>query len=126
MNLELDVVASPLPDARVRLVAELAVASAGIREGHVGVEFVDARRIAELNERHRGKHGPTDVLSFPLDEDGEAHGPRELGDVVICPEYTVDLEEAVLHGVLHLTGMDHEVDEGEMLTLQGELLRWMR
>ena len=50
--------------------------------------------------------------------------PRELGDVVICPEHTVDLHEAIVHGVLHLVGMDHECDAGEMLALQAELLRW--
>lgn len=104
----------------------LAAASAGIREGHVAVEFVDANVIADLNQRHRDKPEPTDVLSFPLDEDGESHGPRELGDVVICPQHTEDLEEAVVHGVLHLTGMDHETDQGEMLVLQGEILRWIR
>ena len=75
---------------------------------------------------HRAKHGPTDVLSFPMDELDEPLGPRELGDVVICPEHTVDLEEAVVHGVLHLTGMDHETDEGEMLALQAEILGWVR
>ena len=115
-----------LPVERVTRLADLAAASAGVRDGHVAIEFVDAGRIAELNEAHRGKPEPTDVLSFPLDEDGEAHGPRELGDVLICPEHTVDLEEAVVHGVLHLAGMDHEVDDGEMLAVQGELLRWMR
>jgi probable rRNA maturation factor len=57
---------------------------------------------------------------------GEAYGPRELGDVVICPDHTSDLGEAVVHGVLHLTGMDHETDAGEMLALQAELLGWVR
>ena len=46
--------------------------------------------------------------------------------MVICPEHTQDLEEAVVHGVLHLVGMDHETDEGEMLALQAELLAWAR
>jgi probable rRNA maturation factor len=64
------------------------------------------------------------VLSFPIDADGPAAGPRELGDIVICPDHTSDLREAVLHGALHLTGMDHETDEGEMLALQAELLNW--
>jgi probable rRNA maturation factor len=45
---------------------------------------------------------------------------------VICPEHTVDLREAVIHGALHLTGMDHEVDKGEMMALQSELMRWVR
>jgi probable rRNA maturation factor len=86
------------------------------------VEFVDAQRIAELNREHRGVEGPTDVLSFPVDEAGPATGPRELGDVVICPEQTSDPTEAVVHGVLHLCGYDHETDGGEMLALQDEVL----
>jgi probable rRNA maturation factor len=49
-------------------------------------------------------------------------GPRELGDVVICPEHTVDLVEAVVHGVLHLCGYDHETDHGEMLALQDRVV----
>jgi probable rRNA maturation factor len=112
----------------VRAAVELAAASAGVADGHVAVEFVDAARIAELNERHRGKPGPTDVLSFPIDEDKKLSPPtpRELGDVVICPEHTTDLLEAVVHGVLHLTGMDHETDDGEMLVLQAEILGWVR
>ena len=86
----------------------------------MAIEFVNAERIAELNETWREKIGPTDVLSFPVDEDEvDPSGERELGDVFICPEYTSDLVEAVVHGVLHLTGMDHEADEGEMLARAG-------
>ncbi len=108
----------------VRELCELAAGSRGVEDGHVAVEFVTAARIAELNERHRGKAGPTDVLSFPIDgvEELEAAGPRELGDVVICPSQTEDLQEAVVHGMLHLLGMDHETDSGEMLALQDELM----
>jgi probable rRNA maturation factor len=109
----------------IQELAALALASADIEAGHLAVELVDEERIRELNREHRGIDTPTDVLSFPIDEDGDAHGPRELGDVVICPEHTRDMREAVLHGVLHLTGMDHEVDEGEMLALHAELLRWV-
>jgi probable rRNA maturation factor len=124
--LEVEVIGDALPGDDVRQASLLAAASAGVEDGHLGVEFVDAGRIAELNDRHRGKPQPTDVLSFPVDEAGIAAGPRELGDVVICPEHTEDLLEAVVHGVLHLTGMDHEADEGEMLALQAEILGWMR
>jgi probable rRNA maturation factor len=113
------------PHERVLLLCELAAASRGVADGHVAVEYVAPARIAELNERHRGKAGPTDVLSFPIDGAGpDPDGaPRELGDVVICPAHTVDLEEAIVHGMLHLLGMDHETDSGEMLALQDELLR---
>jgi probable rRNA maturation factor len=89
-----------------------------MEEGHVAVALVDEQEIRRLNREHRGKDRPTDVLSFPVDEAGLALGPRELGDVVICPEHTEDLTEAVVHGVLHLCGYDHELDQGEMLALQ--------
>ena len=119
-------IGAALPEAQVRRACELAAASAGIDDAHVAVEFVDAARIAELNAAHRGKDGPTDVLSFPVDDHGPVAGPRELGDVVICPEHTEDLTEAVVHGVLHLTGMDHESDDGEMLAVQAEIVSWLR
>jgi probable rRNA maturation factor len=82
---------------------------------------VGEERIRELNRMHRGRDRATDVLSFPVDE-GPSAGPRELGDVVICPERTEDLSEAVVHGVLHLCGYDHERDGGEMLELQRRVL----
>lgn len=93
-----------------------------MRDGHLAVALVDSERIRELNLEHRGRDEPTDVLSFPVDEDGPALGPRELGDVVICPDHTEDLSEAVVHGVLHLCGYDHESDEGQMLALQDEIM----
>jgi probable rRNA maturation factor len=116
---------APLPAEIERLVA-IALASAGVYDGHVAIEFVGEARIAELNAAHRGKTEPTDVLSFPMDgNEALADGvPRELGDIVICPPHTADLREAIVHGTLHLTGMDHETDDGEMLALQRELLAW--
>jgi probable rRNA maturation factor len=110
--------------AEVERVVGIAFASAGVDEGHVAIEYVGPERIASLNAEFRGRPGPTDVLSFPVDEVGPAAGPRELGDIVICPAQTADVREAVLHGALHLTGMDHETDDGEMLALQAELLTW--
>jgi probable rRNA maturation factor len=104
----------------------LALSSAGIAEGHVAVEFVDEDRIRDLNREHRQIDAPTDVLSFGIDENGDSAGPRELGDIVICPAHTENLREAVVHGALHLSGMDHETDEGEMLALQAELMRWVQ
>jgi probable rRNA maturation factor len=103
----------------------LALSSAGISDGHVAVEFVDEDRIRDLNREYRQLDEPTDVLSFAVDEDGRSAGPRELGDIVICPAETADLREAVVHGALHLSGMDHETDDGEMLVLQAELMRWV-
>jgi probable rRNA maturation factor len=116
------------PDApsleEVQRLCALALASAGVSDGHLAVVYVDEQRIAELNGEHRGKHAPTDVLSFPIDGREDSAGPRELGDVVICAAHTADLREAIVHGVLHLVGMDHETDDGEMLALQRELLTW--
>ena len=122
--IELDIVGTaPLPPAEIERLAALAAASAGVADGHLAIEFVGPARIRELNREHRAEDSPTDVLSFPIDGDTAAPaGPRELGDVVICPEHTVELREAVVHGVLHLLGMDHESDHGEMLARQRELL----
>jgi probable rRNA maturation factor len=126
--LEVEVFGTPLapgapPPAEVRRLCTLAAASAGITEGHVAIEFVDSQRNTQLNADHRGHVGPTDVLSFPIDGPEPPPGlPHELGDVVICAEHTYDLREAMVHGVLHLVGMDHETDEGQMLALQRELL----
>ena len=126
--IEVDILGAALaPDApapsEVTRLCVLAAAAAGVEDGHLAIEYVNARRIATLNREHRGKAGPTDVLSFPIDGLAvQGDVPRELGDVVICPEHTADLREAIVHGVLHLVGMDHETDDGEMLTLQALLL----
>ena len=93
------------------------------RRGELTLTFVDRDEIAALNSEHMGKDGPTDVLSFPLDEpdDADAAGdvPLLLGDVVVCPDVareqasehagTLDDELALLvvHGVLHVLGHDH-------------------
>ncbi len=131
-------------DEELRTALELAFASAGIGSGHVAVHFVDEARSKELAEDYLGKDDATDVISFPVDGDEPIFAPgdelddalaggagveeltRELGDIVICPERTVDLLEAVVHGALHLVGMDHEVDDGQMLALQAELMGWLR
>jgi probable rRNA maturation factor len=110
----------------VQRLCEAVAARLGVDTGHVAVEFVAERSIASVNERHRGIAAPTDVLSFPVDG-GEARGPAvELGDMIICPALTRDVPEAVIHGMLHLLGMDHESDGGEMLALQDELLAELR
>jgi probable rRNA maturation factor len=106
----------------LRRAVEAALAAAGVTDGHVAVALVDEDEIRRLNREHRGLDAPTDVLSFPVDEAGPAAGPRELGDVVICPEHAADLVEAAVHGVLHLCGYDHETDDGEMLAVQDRVL----
>jgi probable rRNA maturation factor len=111
-----------VPVSGIERPARAALEAAAVADGHVSIALVDAAEIQRLNHEFRGKDAPTDVLSFPVDERGPSAGPRELGDVVICPEHTEDLTEAVVHGVLHLCGYDHETDDGEMLALQRRVL----
>ncbi len=108
--------------ADLRPAAEAALRAVGIDAGHLSVELIGAERIRDLNRAHRGIDEATDVLSFPIDESGSVPGPRELGDVVICPEEADDVVEAIVHGVLHLCGYDHETDDGEMLELQDAVM----
>ena len=120
--------APDLSDVPVELRSAVAVAleAAGVDDGHLGVELVRGARIQELNREHRGRDAPTDVLAFPLDGAGPTAGPRELGDVAICPEHCEDVVEAAVHGVLHLCGYDHEDDDGAMLALQADVLARLR
>jgi probable rRNA maturation factor len=113
-------------DPSLRAAATAALAAAGVDDGHLSIELVDSGRIRELNRLHRGIDRPTDVLSFPVDGPGPVSGPRELGDVVISPEHTADMTEAVVHGVLHLCGYDHEGDGGQMLELQDRIVSGLR
>ena len=121
MSVELSDVPAELRDP-----VAAALDAAGVEDGHLAVELVDADRIRELNREHRGRDATTDVLAFPIDGPGDTAGPRELGDVVICPEHCSDLTEAAVHGALHLCGYDHETDGGEMLELQARVMEGLR
>ena len=103
-----------------------ALLTAGVDDGHLAVQILDPDQIRKLNREHRGIDEPTDVLAFPIDEAPPPSGPRELGDVVVCPEQCSDLREAVVHGVLHLCGYDHEADDGEMVKLQAKAMEALR
>ena len=109
-------------------------------ESELNLTFVDATEMTGLNRTHMGGTGPTDVLSFPLDDDPDlvpAGQPRLLGDVVICPPVVaaqapdaLDAEMAlmVVHGVLHILGMDHADDEEAAVMQAAErrhLDRWV-
>lgn len=103
----------------------------------VTVAFVSDRMMRELNRRWRGKRGTTDVLSFPAEQDEfeRAAGEATLGDVVISVEragaqaaehgleFEREVEQLILHGMLHLCGYDHERDDGEMNALELRLRR---
>ena len=96
------------------------------------IAFVSDKSIRKLNKDFRGVDKPTDVLSFPADE------PNNLGDVAVSVEtaarqakenrLTFDNEVAqlILHGLLHLSGYDHETDNGEMNRLELKLRRRLR
>lgn len=137
----------PVDPARWGALAEAVLEAEGVRgDAELSLSFVDEAAIAELNERYLGHVGPTDVLSFPIEDDldlavtagGETEGgsgaagpaadgtgvaapPVLLGDVVVCPEvafrnapdhagtYDDELALLIVHGVLHVLGMDHEV-----------------
>lgn len=87
--------------------------------GELTLTFVDDTDIAELNLEHMGNDGPTDVLSFPMDDEPPQGVPRLLGDVVIAPSvaaaqyadhagtYDDEIALLVVHGVLHVLGHDH-------------------
>ncbi len=127
----------------VRL-AEQVLEAEGIKgDAELSMLFVDEEAMSDLNQRFHGKHGPTDVLAFPIDEDpveggrspdaggtGPGYSPAEptdmplmLGDVVLCPRvadrnapdhagtYDDELALLIVHGILHLLGMDHADDE---------------
>jgi len=99
--------------------------------GELTLTFIDEADMAELNEEHMGKSGPTDVLSFPLDDnewgdpdDSTSDVPTLLGDIVISPavahaqfadhagSFDDEIALLVVHGILHILGHDHaEADE---------------
>jgi probable rRNA maturation factor len=112
--------------AELRDAVAASLAAAGFEEGHLAVELVGEERIRALNHEQRGRDAPTDVLAFPVDAAAPTPGPRELGDVIICPVHCTDVTEAAVHGVLHLCGYDHEADDGEMLALQARVLDGLR
>jgi len=109
----------------------------------LAMTLVDMPTMADLHVRWMNLPGPTDVMSFPMDEiapggrpDAAAPGPTMLGDIVLCPQFAAgQAEEAghslraelallTVHGVLHLLGYDHAepAEEKEMFGLQAELL----
>jgi probable rRNA maturation factor len=110
-------------------------------QAELSILFVTTEVMSELHERWMDEPGPTDVLSFPMDElrpgrAGEEPVEGTLGDIVLCPEVAAEqaraaghstVEELLLlttHGILHLLGYDHAEpeEEKEMFGLQRRLL----
>ncbi len=98
-------------DAReVATFARTALAAEGIDEGDLGIAFVPADEMRALKREHLGVDEETDVLSFPIDarEQLPAGVPRQLGDIVICPDVVGDAwRSPLVHGLLHLLGYVH-------------------
>jgi len=111
--------------------ATKALAAIGKHESSATIAFVSDKKIRELNRQFRGVDKATDVLSFPADgpDDGE------LGDIAISIEtaavqakenglkFEGEIAQLILHGLLHLSGYDHETDNGEMNRLELRLRR---
>jgi probable rRNA maturation factor len=103
--------------------ARAALAAEGIDAGELGLQFVGAEEMRALKRDHLGLDEATDVLSFPIDgrEPLPEGVPRQLGDVVLCPDVVgEEWRWPLVHGVLHLLGYDHGP---EMEAREQELLR---
>ena len=95
----------------------------GVDDGELGVHLERPERIRELKREHLGIDETTDVLSFPIDgrESLPAGVPRQLGDVVLCPQVVGEAwPRPLVHGLLHLLGYDHGA---AMSAREGELAR---
>ncbi len=138
--------AVPVDAAHLGALARAVLVDQGAGGGELALTFVEEEAMAELNGRHLGEAGATDVLAFPLDacpddphELSDPEVPLLLGDVVVCPAVAErnaltrssatgdELALLVVHGVLHVLGMDH-AEPGEAAAMQAAerrlLARW--
>jgi probable rRNA maturation factor len=129
---------SQCDEAGLISVAHYTLAEMGIHpESDVSITIVDEDRMSELHVEWMELEGPTDVLSFPMDEmlpHSQADGPGIVGDIVLCPEFAArqtvkhsladELSILTIHGILHCLGYDHaeKAEEIEMFGLQERIL----
>ena len=121
----------------MKSVAEFALNQMGIHpDSELNIRIVAEDEMSELHVKWMDLPGPTDVMSFPMDElkpNSKSEGPGVVGDIVLCPAFAekngkqsleMELELLTVHGVLHLLGFDHEdiAEEKAMFKLQDELL----
>lgn len=131
-----------IPDQQVRHLCSWLAKRLHLDPGcSVAITFMDTDQIADLHEQWLAEPGPTDVMSFPMDEltagqPGNLSGPGTLGDIALCPvvaahqaenaQHSLDAEYRILitHGFLHLLGHDHQDpdDEAIMFGLQRQLI----
>ena len=121
----------------MKSVAEFALNQMGIHpDSELNIRIVAEDEMSELHVKWMDLPGPTDVMSFPMDElkpNSKSDGPGLVGDIVLCPAFAekngkqsleMELELLTVHGVLHLLGYDHEdiAEEKAIFKLQDELL----
>ncbi len=121
----------------MKSVAEFALNQMGIHpDSELNIRIVAEDEMTDLHVKWMDLPGPTDVMSFPMDElkpNSKSEGPGVVGDIVLCPAFAekngkqsleMELELLTVHGVLHLLGFDHEdiAEEKAMFKLQDELL----
>ena len=111
----------PLPRAKVRKIVRAAMQAQGVGDALISVAFVGVATITRLNRDYLRRNGPTDVIAFGLERAGRA--APVIGDIYICPKIAErnarrlrvpikrELARLVVHGTLHVLGLDHPDDE---------------
>lgn len=127
----------PVQCHALRELAQQVLAAVGRASSRLTITLVSDRRMRLLNRMYRSLDQPTDVLAFPNEPDfpHEHHAQWDLGDVIISTEtaaryaarygisFEREIQQLVIHGVLHLCGYDHETDHGQMRQLERRLRR---
>jgi probable rRNA maturation factor len=125
----------------IKSLADFTLSKLGIHpDSELSIRLVNEDEVTQLHIKWMDLPGPTDVLSFPMDEmkpNSASNGPGMIGDIVLCPAFAEkngkqsladELQLLTVHGVLHLLGFDHEEldEEKEMFRLQEEFLKQWR